>query len=293
MKNGQNMMNNEEGIHFKEKLFGGEIEVILYGLNNIKANEIMSKFYSEALRLQKIFNFFDTESELSKLNKMRKMKVSKELLEVLNKSLELSKLTHGDYDVSIGKEISERKNHENVNKINVSYKDIKISGDKIILKKKDVLIDLGSIAKGYITDKLGDFLKSHGVGEFLIDARGDILCSGNYEHVIGVQNPREEKENVNLIKIKNQAVATSGDYKQFDKNYENSHIINQKNIISVTVVAPTLEEADVFSTAIFVSSEKDRKKILKKNKNIKVLTLDKELNKEMFNRFEELIYKDE
>lgn len=273
---------------FIRELFGKNIEVIIYNLDKKQAENIMEEFYREALRLQKIFNFYDKESELSELNRKRKMKVSRGLLEVLKKSLRFSKKTSGEYNPALGEKISLRKNGKDINN-DYPNKKIKIRFNKVILPEK-AIIDLGSIAKGYITDKLGEFLKSKDVKEFVINSRGDLIFSGDSEHVIGVENPRNSKKDILKIKVKNCGVATSGDYNQFDKTPEKSHIINQKDNISVTVVAPNLEDADVLATVLFVSDKKTIENIMNENKHIKALTIDKNLNKQMYNSFEKLIY---
>ena len=85
---------------FRKRLFGGEIEFIIYGESYEKVQKIIDEIYIEALKFQKIFNFFDETSELSQLNKKRKMKVSKDLLHVLRKAIQFSKITNGKYDIT-------------------------------------------------------------------------------------------------------------------------------------------------------------------------------------------------
>ncbi len=277
---------------FKKKLFGGEVQFIIYSeADPYKIENIIKKAYEEALRLQKVFSFFDEESELSILNRKRKMIVSEELFNVIKRALKFSTLTKGKYNVGLGKNITERKTKKELTAVDANYKDIKLDSKtkEVYLKSQGIKIDLGSIAKGYITDKMGEFLRSCGIENFLIDSRGDILVSGENFHIIEVQHPRKEEKTILPLKIKNEGVATSGDYMQYHKNFENSHILNRSNFISVTVIAPTLELADVCATAIFVSDKRSLKKILKKNK-IKVMTIDKNLNTEFFNGIEELIY---
>lgn len=280
-------------ICFKKNLFGKKISLIVYDAEKLIVREIIEDAYKEGLRLQKIFNFFDDSSELSLLNKRRKLHVSKELAEVVKKALEFCKLTNGEYDISIGKMIMQRKNNKKITPINCSYKDIEIKRDFITIKNPDALIDLGSIAKGYITDKIVEFLKSKGIENGFVDARGDIRFFGNYEHVIQIEHPRKKSKKVCSIKLKNEAVATSGDYRQFNKTFRKSHILNQKDTISATVVAPTLEEADAYATALFVSNNDEIEDILKKNKKIKALIINKSLNLRMYNNFEKLVYKNE
>lgn len=277
---------------FIKKLFGGEIQFVIYSEETeSEIEKIIGEAYSEALRLQKIFNFFDKDGELSELNRLRKMKVSKELFSVLAMALRFSKITNGKYDVSLGEKIRARKSGLEFSGAEASYKSVEMNPKTREISLEDgTIIDLGSIAKGYIADKLGEFLKARGVGNFLIDARGDILVSGSAFHLVEVQHPREKNEGVLALKLKNQGVATSGDYMQYHESFEKSHILNQSEFVSVTVVAPTLELADVCATAIFVSDKKGAEILAEKFKEIKFMTIDRNLNAEFFNNMEEVIY---
>ena len=242
-------------------------------------------------QLQKIFSFYEEKSELSRLNKKRKLKVSKELLEVLLYSLKFCKLTKGRYDITLGKNILHRKNKEKETSISCSYKDIEINKEKVTIKNSEALIDLGSVAKGYITDKLVEFLKDKGVKEGMVDSRGDIILFGKNKRKISIQHPRKKEESLCTIHVKDCGIATSGDYNQFAGSFKKSHILNQQNLASVTVVAPTLAEADIYATALFVLEKKEREKIIKKNKKIKVFTVDEYLKTKYYNNFEELLCK--
>lgn len=279
-----------KSLTFKKKLFGGEIEFVIYNSDMANTTKITEEAYKEALRLQKIFNFFDENSELSVLNKKRKMKVSAELLHVLKKALNASKLTCGRYDLTIGNEILKRKQGFATSKSKCSYKDLEITSDTVYLKNKNALIDLGSMAKGYITDKIGKFMQNKGLKEFMIDSRGDILFVGKLIHVLGIQHPRKKNSSICSIKVNNLGVATSGDYNQFYGNYEVSHILNRdEDVISTTVVAKSLEDADLFASVLFVSNKTKRSKIMRKNKKIKALVIKRNLSSEFYNNFEKSI----
>jgi thiamine biosynthesis lipoprotein len=155
----------------KKELFGSEISFILDEVDETISGDIVEEAFEEGLRLQKIFNFYDEKSELSLLNRKRKLSVSDELLEVLKMALEMGKRTRGKYDITLGKQFRQRKLGSEVEKINCSYKDVKIKGNNVELMNEDVLIDLGSIAKGYITDKMAEILINNGVVSGLIDSR--------------------------------------------------------------------------------------------------------------------------
>lgn len=270
---------------FEGKLLGSTIKIALYDTPKQVSDIIFPEVYLEALRLQKIFNLYDKESELSLLNKTKKQQVSPELLEVIKKALEYCKKTNGEYDISLGKQIIERKSKKQLSKQNYSYKEIIIKGNEVTLSNPEIIIDLGSIAKGYITDNLAEFIESKGIVSFFIDARGDMLSRGGYGEEVTIQHPREKEKTLNPIKIKNEAIATSGDYNQFYGSYDKSHIINQKDLISVSVIANNLMDADVFASAVFLLNKKEREELIKANPKFKVQTIDKELNENFYNGF--------
>ncbi|MBT3643019.1 FAD:protein FMN transferase [archaeon] len=264
-------------VKLKKKLFGAFIEIILYDFSKKEADTILKKTYKEALRLEKIFNIYDTSSELSILNKSKKKKVSPELLFVLKKALTLCKLTNGKYDVSQGEEFLARKKGLKISQKKCSYKDIKITKDVVTINNSEAKIDLGSIAKGYITDKIKEFLIKQGAKSGIINSRGDIALFGNSTTNVKIRHPRNPKKVIGSINLRNTSVATSGDYTQYNKSFENSHIINQNKFISVTVIAKTLIEADLYATVFMICSDSLRKEILKNKKGLKFLGIKSDL----------------
>lgn len=277
-----------ENLQLSKPLFGKELNLFILGTSDLIARDIAEQAYQEGLRLQKIFNLYDKESELSKLNQRRELEVSKDLLKIIKKAISFSKLTKGKYDISLGKQFLQRKSNNPISAFPYSYKDIKIKGNQISLNHQEIIIDLGSIAKGYIADKIAEFLKEQGVESFLVDARGDLVVYGAPQ-LINIQHPRDKEKSILSIELKNLSVATSGDYNQYSQSYENSHILNQKELCSITVIAPTLAEADGFSTALFVLPLKEREALIQKNPQIKVLTIDTKLNQKDYNGFSQLI----
>ena len=140
------------------------------------------------------------------------------------------------------------------------------------------MIDLGSIAKGYIVDRMIEKMKEMGVMAGMIDARGDIRSFGKDEEIL-VKNPRKEGF-VKKFKIRDKAVATSGDYMQYSGSYEKSHLVNKNGVIAATVVANNLMEADLFATLLCVY---DKRNSLIKDKEMKALAIDNDLNISYYN----------
>jgi FAD:protein FMN transferase len=232
-------------------LFGGNISLTLYDVEDAAGDPVIESAYSEALRLNKIFNFYDKNSELSILNKKRQMKVSKELLEVVKMALPYCELTKGAYDISLGKQILARKSGK-TEIFSASYKDIIVENNAIVLNG-DAMIDLGSVAKGYIGDKVLAVIKDFGVESALVDMRGDMLVYGE-ERAVSIKHPRQDGI-IASFNAKDKGIATSGDYNQHYGSYEQSHILNSKDIISATVVAGSLAEADILATCLMVADK--------------------------------------
>lgn len=271
----------------KKKLFGAEAEIVLFDVDDMFAKEVVESCYQEALRLHKIFNNYVDNSELSKLNKKRKLRVSDELIEVLDEAIKLCEITNGEFDISWGELFMKRKAGGEEPKLNCSYKDIKIDGNVVSLRHSDVQIDLSSIAKGYIADKMVAVLKSEGVESGYVDARGDVIIFGNFVQEIGIAHPREDKLIGYVVGV-NLCVATSGDYMQYVDSFDKSHIINSKDIISATFVANSLMIADGFATSFFVSGKDAQKRLLGSFKNVDVLFISKDLSIEMSSGFKKI-----
>lgn len=148
-------------------------------------------------------------------------------------------------------------------------------------------INLGAIAKGFITDKLVEKLTQNGVSSALINLGGNAYAIGkkptgeNWK--IGIQNPKNENELIGVITAENLAVITSGDYERyFEKDGLRYHHIfspvtgypANSGLHSVTIISENATLADALSTAIFVAGVKKGKELLKKYNVQGVLVTD-------------------
>lgn len=223
-----------------------------------------------------IFSRTNSNSELYKLNLMRSMKVSDELLELLKIGLYYSELSEGAFDITIGKVTSmwdfssetpylpdEALLNDAVS--HVSYKNISIEGNTVTLLDSETAIDLGAVAKGYIADKIKDFLLSNGVEHAVIDLGGNILCIGGKTQenafTIGLQYPfKDTQASITAISIDDMSVVTSGIYERYfeidNKLYH--HIIDpstgypfQNNLVAVTIISEKSVMGDALSTVSF------------------------------------------
>ncbi len=157
----------------------------------------------------------------------------------------------------------------------------------LIKSDEQKYIDLGGIAKGYITGKIVEILKADGITSAMINLGGNAYAIGKKSTGepwrIGVANPKNPEKTVGVISAENLAVITSGDYHRYfeigDKRY--SHILNpvtgypaDTELCSVTIISKDATTADFLSTAVFVAGLEKGKELLKNYNSMGILITD-------------------
>ncbi len=282
-----------------------------------KAKDIV---FAEIRRIENLLSKYKADSEVSKLNEMsgnfptfhpedpeqsegdegsyKSLRVSPETYSIIKKAKEFWLISDGAFDITVGplldlwgwtdKQFTVPKEQDIKNILT------KIGSDKIILNKKDTVvkfmvpgmkIDLGAIAKGFAVDCAVDKLRKAGIKNCLINAGGDIYCLGDKlgkPWEVAIQNPRA-KGTLERLLLKDQAVATSGNYEQFflkDKA-RYSHIFDPRTgkpsdsgLASVTVIAADCLTADALATSIFVLGKVKGEELVKKFSDVKIIVIE-------------------
>lgn len=155
---------------------------------------------------------------------------------------------------------------------------VTIDGEDITLPSDDIQFDVGAIAKGYIADRLKDFLIKKGVKSAIINLGGNVLCIGSKPDgtpfKIGIQKPfADRNETEAVMDITGKSVVSSGIYercfKQNGKLYH--HILNPKtgypydnSLVSVTIISDQSVDGDALSTTCFALGLEDGLKFAEK-----------------------------
>ena len=155
---------------------------------------------------------------------------------------------------------------------------VTIDGQDITLPSDDIQFDVGAIAKGYIADRLKDFLVKKGVNSAIINLGGNVLCIGSKPNgtpfKIGIQKPfADRNETEAVMDITGKSVVSSGIYercfKQGGKLYH--HILNpqtgypyENGLISVTIISDQSVDGDALSTTCFALGLEDGLKFAEK-----------------------------
>lgn len=274
-----------------------QIRIVVYdkGVDS----DIVNKAYNEILRLEKILSNFNESSETCILNKKGELTVSDELKSVILSGIEITNKTYKNYDLTIYP-LSEIWNYKNkkvpsTDKISdakslVGIENVKVSGCKVTLLN-NAKIDVSSLAKGYIADRVIDLLKKEGIKNALVDAGGNIKVLGsakgkNTPFKIGIKDPnKKETDSLGYIELKDKSIVTSGIYER-NFTYEGKlyhHIIDpytgypsESDVVSASVICENSMIADAYATAIVVMGTDKGLKLIEENKDLECIIVKKD-----------------
>ena len=270
-----------ERFEFTQIQMGMPFRIVLYAPDADSANAAASAAYARIRALNAIMSDYDEESELMRLCRTagtgRAGPVSRDLLRILSRSLELSEKSDGAFDVTVGPVVKLWRKARRTNRFPaaeelaaarelVGYQNVRIDEEAgtVELLKRGMQLDLGGIAVGYAVDDVLKRLADRGITSALVDGSGDIGVSdappGTPGWRIGIAPLEADKEPSRFVILKNAAVTTSGDAFQFvefdGKRY--SHIVDPKTGLglidrsSVTLIARNCTVADSYTKAIAV-----------------------------------------
>ncbi len=263
------------------KLMGNIFTITVVNENADFANENIQTAIAEIQRIEALFSTYQKDSQTNLINDnagIQPVRVEKEVYNLIERSLHISKITQGAFDISYGsidkslwnfdKTMTTLPSAETALKMVhlINYNNILLNTEKqtVFLKEKGMRIGFGGIGKGYAAEMAKNILVKNQVKSGIINASGDLTAWGFQPNgkpwTIGIANPDIQHSTFSYLEISDKAVATSGNYEKFvmidGKKY--SHTINPKTglpisgIKSVTVISHNAEFADAMATPIAV-----------------------------------------
>lgn len=245
---------------------------------------------------EQIFSRTREDSELYLLNNgnLRNRegisRISHELYELISMGLYYGELSQGRLDITVapitslwnfssGGEVNQPPDQDLIQQALslVDYKKVELYPDNQVYLPQGMELDLGAVAKGYIADRMKEYLLNQGVRSAVINLGGNILCIGGKTSKepfrIGIQQPFQQyNETVAVMKITDISVVTSGIYERCFTTEEGTfyhHILNpdtgypcDNSLLSVTIAAESSMEADALSTACFCLGLEEGMKLL-------------------------------
>lgn len=233
-------------------------------------------------------NFFSNtipDSDVSKINAATgtPVTVHDETIELLKTGIAYGKLSEGRFDITIGKlsdlwDISTKALLEETDAsmipsdadiaaalATVDYRNIRINGNEVTLLDPDARIDLGGIAKGYIADRMKEFLNERGITNGFINLGGNVLALGGKAdggaYTIGIQKPfAQDNSAIASVEVTDETVVSSGVY---ERNFTVDgtlyhHILDvstghpyDNGLAGVTIITKNSVDGDALSTTCF------------------------------------------
>ncbi|WP_295337671.1 FAD:protein FMN transferase [Flavobacterium sp.] len=275
------LFTNAQIIHKRKlSLLGSPFEITVVAQDSLQANTYEDMAVAEVKRIENLISDWIPTTPLSEINKnagIKPVKVPQELIDLIERSIKISKLTDGAFDISyasmdrIWKFDGSMRAMPSAEAIKnsvakVGYQNIIVDNQNqtVFLKLEGMKLGMGGIGQGYIADKIKALLLSKGCVAGLVNVSGDISTWGKQPNgeqwKVGIKNPMNKDKIFATFPLEDTAVETSGSYEKYvtfnGKRY--SHIIDTRTgypatgLISVSVFAKTTELADALATGVFV-----------------------------------------
>jgi thiamine biosynthesis lipoprotein len=263
------LANNLTVFRREVRLMGNKFEISVVGNDLNWADEKINSAIAEISRVEKLLSAFSEDSEINTINRnagIKPVKVSAEIFRLIDRSLQISELTYGAFDITYYSAYNTPDNHGDTAVASytiVNYKDVVLDAKAttVFLKEKGMRIGFGANSKGYAADRAKYILQLDGVSNGVINAGGDLLTWGLQPDMepwtVATADPRQQAQPFADLDISNMAVATSVNTEKYatisDKrlntvNAKNGFVLSEIN--SVSILSPTAEFADAMATPV-------------------------------------------
>ncbi len=282
------------------------ITIIIYDYED---NQIFQEVYQLIDSYEKVLSVDIEGSDLDFLKQNSGkdyINVSPDTYYLLQESIKYSQISDGDFDITValisslwnfGKENQQVPEKSQIEKLLplVDYKEISLKdNNQARLNKTGMKAALGAIAKGYIADKVKDFLISKGIKSAIINLGGNVLLVGNKPEGqafnVGVQNPMDKSGNyMGFIKAVDKSIVSSGTYERFfvEDGVSYHHILNPKTgypenngLLQTTIISDKSVDGDGLSTTVFLMGLDRGMELIESLDNVEAIfvTADKKIH---------------
>lgn len=259
---------------------GSRFDISVVAENQQQGDAYIDLAINEISRIEKIISSWDVHSQTSLINKnsgIQPVKVNKELFQLIQRAIKISKLTDGAFDITYASmdkvwkfdgSMTEMPSVEVIKRSveKIGYQNIVLdeASQTVFLKLEGMKIGFGAIGKGYAADKAKALLQDKGVKGGIINASGDLNAWGKQpdgkDWMVAIVNPLNKSKVFSWLPVYNSAVVTSGNYEKYVafNGVLYSHIIDPRTgypstgILSASIFTQNAELADALATSVFV-----------------------------------------
>lgn len=279
--------------------------VIAIQLNDTTDEALIDECFALADTYEHYFSRTREGSDIYKINHAggESVEVHEETAELIRAGIEYGKNSDGLFDITIGA-LTELWDIPNNNGIipdeeaieraasTVDYTQIVVEGNTVTLNNPDARLDLGGIAKGYVADRMKEYLNAHGAHEGFINLGGNVLTLGEKSdgtaYHIGIRKPfGEEGETITAVDVKDRSIVTSGRYERyFEKNgHIYHHILDpftgypyENDLNAVTILSDSSMDGDALSTICFALGMEKGMDFIKSMPDVDAVFIDTDNN---------------
>ena len=263
--------NNSTVFRREVRLMGNKFEIGVVGSDPVWANKKINAAIAEINRVDKMLSTFSDDSIVNQINRdagVKPVKTDGEIFRLIERSLQISELTHGAFDITYYTPGSDEEKYDHIHSETVlkgtaNYKNVVLDNQSqtVFLKEKGMRIGFGANSKGYAADRAKYILQMDGVASGLINAGGDLLTWGAqpdlYPWTIATADPRQKGQPFADTEISNMAIATSLNAEKITPvNKKRFAVLNAKKgfpvsgIKSVSIISTCAEFADAMATPV-------------------------------------------
>lgn len=294
------------------------IQITLYGTTK---ETYIDNCFALAKKYENLFSNTIETSDVSRINANAGSgtytKVDPETLSLIKEGISYGDLSGGAFDITIGnlsdlwnfskiaENLTSDDNETDASILpsdsdiaaalgHINYKNISIQDNTVLLTDPDAKLDLGGIAKGYIADRMKEYLNSKGITSGIINLGGNVMTIGEKQdhsaYKVGIQKPfASDGTSIAAVEVKDKSIVSSGVYERYyridGKLYH--HILNPKtgypvenNLYEVTIISDRSVDGDALSTTCFALGLDDGMKLIENTPDTEAIfiTNDNELH---------------
>lgn len=289
---------SSEPMTYTDTLFDSVISLQIY---DSRDQDILEGCRELCQKYDVMFSRTNEESEVSRINNAQgnPVEVSPDTATLVKKGLYYGKLSGGAFDITIGS-VSKLWDFKSEDPAppdpaaiaaaltHVDYKKVVVEGNTVTLQDPAAALDLGAVAKGYIADRLKDYLEGEGVRHALINLGGNVLAVGDKpdgsSFNIGIQKPFDESGiPLTSVRIDDKSIVTSGTYQRFFERDGSlyHHILDpasgypcNNGLASVSIITDSSLTADALSTTCFVLGPEKGMSLVNQLENVEAVFVD-------------------
>jgi len=285
------------------KLMGNQFEFSVVSNNETRAQASINKAIEEVKRIEVLFTTYNEESQTNRINNMAGVKpveVDQEVFNLIERSLRISALTQGAFDITYGSidkglwnfdrnmtTLPDEKTAKAMVRL-INFRNVILDKQNrtVFLKEKGMRIGFGGIGKGYAADCAKASMQAAGTSNGIVNAAGDLTVWGTQANgeawTIGIADPDKKELPFASLQLTNTSVATSGNYEKYAliNGQKYSHTIDPKTgypvrgIKSVTIICGSAEVADAMATPVMVMGIKAGINLINQIKDIACIIID-------------------